>query len=354
MNSIRRRGFTLVELLVVIAIIGILVGLLLPAVQQVREAARRASCANNIRQLALAVHNFESSHERFPPGFYNARASGSYVGYVEQFITQPFGSYPNAKSNFYGWGFLILPYLEQKPLYDEFNRIDAIGGGSSTLPYRLTAWSPRMLGQDARSLVQHALPIFICTSDSDDRDQNPVYTCFADATSTAGKSNYVGCVGTDCPTSRRRGVSVNGSDDPAADWGVFGKNSDTTFGVIVDGSSNTIMLGERTSLAELPPPGGTASQARGAIWIGAAHVKNSHLGPANFPNRWSNLGQASVDFNFQVNGPARGRSIASSEHAGGAMVANCDGSAHFLSENLGNTTLQNMASMRDGFLVQGF
>jgi len=354
MQSNQRRAFTLVELLVVIAIIGILVGLLLPAVQQVREAARRTTCSNNIRQLALAVHNFESSHEKFPAGFYNARTSGSYVGYVEQFVSQPFGSYPNAKSNFYGWAFLILPYVEQNNLFQQFNQIDAVGGGISTLPYRLTSWSPRMLGQFGRPLVQTSIPLYLCASDSSDVDQNPVYTNFFDSSETAARSNYVGCVGTDCGTARRRGDTTIAGDEPAADWGVFGKNSDTTFGVIVDGSSNTIMLGERTSLPELPPAGGVANQARGAIWIGAAHVRNSHLGTANFANRWSCLGQASIDFNFVVNGSARGRSIASSEHPGGAMVANCDGSAHFLDDNLGNTTLQNLASMRDGFLVKGF
>ena len=114
---IRNQGFTLVELLVVIAIIGILIGMLLPAVQQVREAARRTSCMNNSRQQMLAMHNFESAHQHFPPAW---NGQGSVPGYGNdgnEYLspwTQRFG-------NFLGWQTFILPFGEQNNLFEEFS-----------------------------------------------------------------------------------------------------------------------------------------------------------------------------------------------------------------------------------------
>src|SRR5258708_2555504 len=99
-----RRGFTLIELLVVIAVIGVLVGLLLPAVQQAREAARRMSCRNNLKQIGLALHNYHGSHNVFPPGYVsNFDASGTDTG-------------PG-----WGWAAMILPQMEQRPLFDAVN-----------------------------------------------------------------------------------------------------------------------------------------------------------------------------------------------------------------------------------------
>ncbi len=98
-----RRGFTLVELLVVIAIIGILVGLLLPAVQAAREAARRMSCSNNLKQMGLALHNYESTFRKLPPGAYGA----------SQLRGEPSGEDDDG----FGWMVSILPYIEQQPLY---------------------------------------------------------------------------------------------------------------------------------------------------------------------------------------------------------------------------------------------
>ena len=105
-----RSGFTLVELLVVIAIIGILVGLLLPAVQAAREAARRMQCSNNIKQLALALHNYESAHKSFPPGSISPRLSGTYPP------TAPGTN--QARTAGYSWSMFILPYIEQSAIYN--------------------------------------------------------------------------------------------------------------------------------------------------------------------------------------------------------------------------------------------
>src|SRR3954469_1864118 len=110
------RGFTLVELLVVIAIIGVLVSLLLPAVQQARESARRISCNNRLKQIGLALLNYESSHKLFPPAYItsNPAANGSAFGFT-------FGDeYHNGPSGF-AWGALLLPFLEQQGLYSQFD-----------------------------------------------------------------------------------------------------------------------------------------------------------------------------------------------------------------------------------------
>src|SRR3954454_19683960 len=111
-----RTAFTLVELLVVIAIIGVLVSLLLPGVEQPRESARRMSCVNRLKQLGLALHNYETTHKLFPPAYLTANpaANGSAFGVS-------FGDeYHNGPSGF-AWGTLLLPFLEQQALYDRFD-----------------------------------------------------------------------------------------------------------------------------------------------------------------------------------------------------------------------------------------
>src|SRR4051812_35881698 len=102
-----RRGFTLIELLVVIAIIAVLIALLLPAVQAAREAARRAQCTNNLKQLGLALHNYASATNSFPPGNVTAR-----TGYTDASLSQWTGWSPHA---------MLLPYMEQTPLYNAAN-----------------------------------------------------------------------------------------------------------------------------------------------------------------------------------------------------------------------------------------
>src|SRR5262245_42284075 len=111
----RSPGFTLIELLVVMAIIGVLTSLLLPAVQQAREAARRTQCKNNLKQIGIALHNYESSHGLFPPScIINPYVRGSIDGI----------SFPDSLmvcTTGFGWGAMLLPYVEQAPLYNQFN-----------------------------------------------------------------------------------------------------------------------------------------------------------------------------------------------------------------------------------------
>lgn len=109
-HSRRRSGFTLIELLVVIAIIAVLIGLLLPAVQQAREAARRAACKNHMKQIGLAIHNYEETHGVFPPGWI-----------VSKPPQQPLVDDDVERENYFGWATMILPFVESSPLYSRFN-----------------------------------------------------------------------------------------------------------------------------------------------------------------------------------------------------------------------------------------
>ena len=197
-----RRGFTLIELLVVIAMIAILVGLLLPAVQAVREAARRAQCSNNLKQIGLAMHNYHGSRNTFPPGYVtavSATAPGAELG-------------PG-----WGWGALILAELEQKPIYDGVNfNLQLTDPGSQTV--RTTNIS-----------------VYLCPSNA---FTGPITLKNASGTvlvSDLSASQYVASVGQFEP-----------DDSPATNNGVYYRNSRISLCDITDGSSLTLMAGERS------------------------------------------------------------------------------------------------------------
>jgi len=228
MKRTSKKAFTLVELLVVIAIIGILIGMLLPAVQQVREAARRTTCMNNMRQIALAAHNYESAYKRFPPGMLNAD-----VGQTDtsQGNPQRIGVLPH-----------VLPFIEA-------NNLDAmIDTNRSPDVYDVTWWHTNQMWNAGA----FSIPSFQCPSDPDNRAENCLITVYPRNNRVGasffpnpwgivpGRTNYVGCAG---------GL---GGFDPATSaspgWtafqGIFTNRSKTGFGQITDGSSNTLMFGE--------------------------------------------------------------------------------------------------------------
>lgn len=326
----KRRAFTLVELLVVIAIIGVLVGMLLPAVQQVREAARRTACKNNLRQLALALHNYESALMQFPPGY--AYISGAdyaaNTGY-------PIGA---ADANHLGqaWGAYILPQIEQGNLY---NQVDF-----------------RLPGFDAANLQarENHIPSFLCPTDfwSDDnfvvRDETvtPVER-YAAASYCANWGPATGVVETPGDSSDDWNLDAT----PDRSEGPFFRNSKTRFAHITDGSSNTLALGERTNGPILDLDGqpiGTPPHPNFEnVWfaairdIGAPDDDHGHmvLFDAEYgPNRAIGAGT----------GADRG---VSAPHGGLAQFAFLDGSVHTISADISIDTYRALASMKGGEVV---
>lgn len=305
MKNKSKTGFTLVELLVVIAIIGILIGMLLPAVQQVREAARRTQCANNIRQIALANHNYESAHEHFPPGFVlKTDTSGDPI------------------ENLWSWSSQILPQLELENVYNILN----VKEGSLT-----DAASGLEPGQ--LQALQSNYPVFRCPTSGAPNLNNEF---------NLGGVRYgvVDNNGNDVATAVSNYVGVNNSSSPNAmehvmlrfrnqqPNGIFFDNSEVTFGQISDGSSNTFMLGERTWDFNNPIPGEDNFRAGASNPFGFSSRRSS-----NGSNQIQVMGRVvlatgsgEINSTFVLHA---GRGF-SSNHPGGLNIANCDGSVQFL------------------------
>lgn len=203
----QRSAFTLVELLVVIAIIGILVGLLLPAVQAAREAARRMSCQNNLKQLALGLHNYEATFKVFPSG------------YLHKPGPQGTAMYP-ANHMGLAWGAAILPQIEQ-------------GQIASLIDYNRPFWA-------AENLVARETPIevFLCPSDTYSSDAYVVRDDTVTPVERYAAASYAANWG---PAD----AAVNLDSTPTESRGVFYRNSRTRVAAILDGLSNTLALGER-------------------------------------------------------------------------------------------------------------
>jgi prepilin-type N-terminal cleavage/methylation domain-containing protein/prepilin-type processing-associated H-X9-DG protein len=196
-----RRGFTLIELLVVISIIGLLVALLLPAVQMAREAARRAQCVNNLKQTGIALHNYHGANQVFPPGYVsNFDASGNDTG-------------PG-----WGWAAMLLPPMEQKPLYDTINVNLPIESQTNSTS-RLTV-----------------LSVFLCPSD-------PSQTSWLATARTATGIPTQSI----CQVATSSYVGVFGTSDPGIDGdGIFYRDSSTGIRDVTDGTAQTLAVGERS------------------------------------------------------------------------------------------------------------
>jgi prepilin-type N-terminal cleavage/methylation domain-containing protein/prepilin-type processing-associated H-X9-DG protein len=311
-SKLRRTGFTLVELLVVIAIIGILIGMLLPAVQQVREAARRIQCANNLRQAGLACLNYESAFQHFPPGLNVPINQGSGSFYTSQANRMGL-SEPKIAGCFGSWMVWVLPFMEQNNLYDQLNLT------------RREYVNAR--GEDSPAAT--VVPTFLCPSDIEEQVVNSRYWYF-------GANSYFSVAG--LQTWYYYSVTYDG---------VMHYNSKTTFGMITDGSSNTLLVGERYSKdAEWP----NFKNYRGWAWSNRTAARDCMAGviePINYklpvgsgPNpRYSLTDKKFNSF--------------SSGHPGGANFVMADGSVQFvtLTGTADLVTLQSLAVRNDGIVA---
>ncbi len=351
-NHDQRNGFTLVELLVVIAIIGILIGMLLPAVQQVREAARRTACANNLRQNALASLNYESSLQRFPPGV-NASSSYEFKRNEDPVLSSRSDSSVGPQI---GWSVFILPFIEQSNLETQLKT--ATNGWDND-------WSSQLNG-NGELIVSEVIPSFICPSDSSpDGDFNKFWTedsVVSSGSELASKSNYVGCMGANTGTGAPDGITsvaigLNRTQANSDEWGIYGVNSRSAIADITDGTSNVLAFGERSSRSEVEL-GGTRDQY-GATWGGIPENAWGQLNANPRNELFAVLGAIGTTNpsqipNFTVNGIRQSETVASSFHSGGALVAFGDGSVHFLSDNIGFDAFVNLCRMSDGNVTPSF
>ena len=376
-KSSRRRAFTLIELLVVIAIIAVLIALLLPAVQQAREAARRTQCKNQLKQLGLALHNY---HDTFittmPTGYIYEAGPGNATPPVLR-----------AMNNGWGWGTMILPYIDQAPLYNTFGSVAnspnvavglIAGGTGATTP--------------AIGSIEAVLPSQRCPSDA-----GPAVVAGGIAGRPVGRSNYIGVAGSAyninpdpaTPTPSIAGTSfcatapvlpavavganaiggIGGACTSriynAGAWsspsplppiyavtttlvdfygGTFGANSKRGIRDMSDGTSNVLMVGERYT-----PSNGAAltNQVAGdATWVGVT-VAGSE---------WLVLGEATfkINANFTAANPRPLTTGFGSMHTGGAQFLLGDGSVRFLSENLDINTYRLISRVNDSQLVGDF
>jgi prepilin-type N-terminal cleavage/methylation domain-containing protein/prepilin-type processing-associated H-X9-DG protein len=221
-----RRGFTILELLVVIAIIAILIALLVPAAQQVREKANRTECINKLKQIALALNAYADREKAFPPAHTRLQTDYTYFGNGGNNSPKIKVTCPPAydKKEFIGWMTRILPYLEQQDLY---NKIDQ---------HQWPWWQPPYNGI--------VLNIFRCNSDHRAGDYKAVYKTFPaiwDGDLDSMVDNYVALTGY---------LGVSGTDQLAFD-GILYVNSRVSFRRILDGTSNTMIVGERPPSEDL-------------------------------------------------------------------------------------------------------
>lgn len=304
----RKPGFTLIELLVVIAIIAVLIALLLPAVQQAREAARRTQCKNQLKQIALAVHNYESTHGLTPSGLLN-------------WLT-PAGQQNPPRFRAVSLFALLLPQIDQGPLAQQWNYND-----------------PRQNVPTGRTAT--VIPVLICPSDAMAQNVIVTYPMFNPAGDYYALTSFGGNGGT---------KSYSPSVNPSLD-GIFHLNSSTRLRDIIDGTSQTLLFGERYHRdVEYDANAGTFTKINGwGYWSptsglpGVGDVTLSAFVPINYEH------SAGVGVNASYE--EQRVSAFGSGHVGGAQFAMADGSVRFVSENISITTLRSLSTRAGGEIV---
>ncbi|HEY2786777.1 MAG TPA: DUF1559 domain-containing protein [Fimbriiglobus sp.] len=357
----RRSGFTLIELLVVIAIIAVLIGLLLPAVQKIREAAARMSCSNNLKQIGLALMNYEGTYGKFPAASQVPWMSGpDHDEYMQ--LEVPFG--PN-------WAVSILPYIEQGNLYNQGN-VSSYPGIPLTIG---TTPAYSSVNNSWRAVGGVEVKTYLCPSDPNNKQHytdpasNPFNPTIGWARgnygATASCQDYDHLAWGATKTNKVLGVPMVASAMMSANYGA--KISEVT-----DGTSNTAMVAElRAGITSLDPRGVWALGFPSSSIVNAGRdatnpTPNNRLGDADAsgkykfgdelefcttkyanPTQGSKDGMGCYGKSLMTSGQSR------SMHSGGVNVCLGDGSVHFVKDSIDQVTWVNLLSKADGNVITG-
>ncbi|EMI52476.1 protein containing DUF1559 [Rhodopirellula sallentina SM41] len=342
-NKMKRKAFTLIELLVVIAIIGVLVGLLLPAVQGAREAARRMQCQNNLKQIGLATHNFESTYKEFPPGLETFQHKNSSTGSVLNWYGRTVHTH-------------LLPFIEQQAIAEMWDWDDTFAAAVANT--RLPG-SPRTVSTEAASA--QLVPTYLCPSDL--TQDGPVYLDYSVlgySTGYFGQTSYIANGGSHSTYFRDADMKADGvffmtgEDSQPETYQQYLRDDEvpTRFSAILDGTSQTILFGERfhydpifdrklhqnsTKFSRYPISSWSAWGWTGG-GNGTTHVFGSSRVPINYKTNESDATDY-VSVNFRMSAYGSG-------HPGGANFAFSDGSVRFLSEQINMVLFRALGTKR--------
>jgi prepilin-type N-terminal cleavage/methylation domain-containing protein/prepilin-type processing-associated H-X9-DG protein len=379
LRKMRRPGFTLIELLVVIAIIGVLVGMLLPAVQKVRAAAARAKCANNLKQMGLACQNYHSTFDTFPCASNEAIAQAYYKS----------PSY-NDKMYFVSWMVTILPYLEQSSLYASLWK--SPGDNSDIDRMNLYSFDESKAAPNASKPV----PTYMCPADF--RAPKVGGGAFGPGGSgspsspfpyTAFLTDYVGIAGWDSLSGTVTWVASGAAGNNPARLGIFNNfPKPVSIPRILDGTSNTLLIGERPFIDETSPALSgwySSNYSVGMYTIGPmADGTPPNIYPWQYGFDTTSGVATGSDYNSIYSAPAYGDASNSlcntaanggypfyygggpkkvdnpcsfnyiwSLHTGGSNFAFADGSVKFIAYTIGNSTIQQLSTYAGGEVITG-